>query len=103
MQITLTPLRSDDVLTLWRKGDILTINGEDMDLTRLPEGATLPREAVACSWLVSDIERSAGVLRLTLVFPHSVDAPLEARFPAPLILTEDGPVALPQQEVKNEN
>ena len=99
MQITLTPQRRDDTLTLTRSGDVLTINGEAFDFTAIPEGGTLPRDAVACDWLASDVTRTEGVLHLTLILPHGVDAPQATLFPAALTLTGDGPVALPAYEV----
>ena len=99
MQITLTPMNRDDRLTLERSGDSLTINGEAFDFTAIPEGGTLPRDAVACDWLAGDVTRAGGVLHLTLILPHGADAPLETRFPAALTLTGDGPVALPPYEV----
>ena len=99
MQITLTPQRRDDTLTLTRSGDVLTINGEAFDFTAIPEGGTLPRDAVACDWLAGDVTRSGGVLHLTLVLPHGANAPQATLFPAALTLTGDGPVALPAYEV----
>ena len=99
MQITLTPQRRDDTLTLVRSGDVLTINGEAFDFTAIPEGGTLPRDAVACDWLAGDVTRSGGVLHLTLILPHGADAPPETLFPAALTLTGDGPVTLPAYEV----
>ena len=99
MQITLTPQRRDDTLTLMRSGDVLTINGEAFDFAAIPEGGTLPRDAVACDWLAGDVTRSGGVLHLTLILPHGADAPHETLFPAALTLTGDGPVVLPTDEV----
>lgn len=95
MQITLTPVRMATPLSLERTGDILTLNGTAFDLTPLLEGATLPREAVACDWLASDVERIDGALHLTLILPHDATAPSETLFPAPIINPQDGPVALP--------
>ncbi|ULB10742.1 hypothetical protein ORIO_12595 [Cereibacter azotoformans] len=95
MHIKFAPQRRDDALTLARSGDTLTINGETLDLSAIPEGATLPREAVACEWLASDIERIGGVLHLTLILPHGADAPQEVLFPAPVLVEPDGPIALP--------
>ena len=99
MQITLTPQRRDDTLTLVRSGNTLTINGEAFDFAAIPEGGTLPRDAVACDWLAGDVTRSGGVLHLTLILPHGADAPPETLFPAALTLTGDGPVVLPEYEV----
>ena len=99
MQITLTPQRRADTLTLMRSGDVLTINGDAFDFAAIPEGGTLPRDAVACDWLAGDVTRSGGVLHLTLILPHGADAPQATLFPAPITLTGDGPVTLPTNEV----
>ena len=98
MHITLSPMRRDEQLTLHRAGDVLTINGEDFDFTPIPEGATLPRDAVDCDWLASDVTRIGGMLHMTLIVPHGANAPEETRFPAPITLVEDGPVELPAYE-----
>lgn len=95
MKLTFSPMRRDDRLTLGKTGDTLTINGEAFDFSGIPEGATLPRDAVACEWLVSDIERVSGDLHLTLILPHGADAPQGALFPVPIIVTGDGSIDLP--------
>ncbi|ARE84935.1 hypothetical protein KZZ08_17145 [Roseovarius mucosus] len=100
MQITLSPTRRDTPLTLSRTGDALTLNGEVLDFTPLPEGATLPREAIASDWFAGPVERVGGTLRLTLVLPHGANAPQETLFPAPLTLTGNGPVTLPPYELE---
>jgi hypothetical protein len=101
MQITLSPIRADTPLTLHRDGDTLTMNGEAFDLSGIPEGATLPRAAVACDWLASDIIRVDGVLHLTLLLPHGADAPEETRFAAPITLFADGAVTLPRFDAQD--
>jgi len=101
MIITLSPTRSDAALTLHRAGDVLTLNGVAHDFGPLPEGAVLPRDAVDCPWLVSDVTRIAGRIRLTLLMPHGPipDPPppgsAVVTHPAPLDLTANGPVTLP--------
>jgi len=100
MHLTLSPMRRSDRLNLHRAGDVLTINGVVYDFGPLPDGATLPREAVECDWLASDIERIGGVLHLTLMLPHGTAAPDETLFPTPLDLTHDGPVDLPPYETE---
>lgn len=95
MQITLIPVRMTGALAVDRQGDVLTINGTAYDFSPLPEGAVLPRAAVACDWLASDVLRLGGQLQLSLILPHGPDAPAATRFPAPLTLTADGPVDLP--------
>jgi hypothetical protein len=36
-----------------------------------------------------------GLLTVPVILPHGPDAPEARRFPAPLLVTADGPVALP--------
>ena len=98
MQINLSPQARFDRLTVSKFGDVLTINGTDYDFGPLPDGGTLPRDAVECEWLVSDVERIGGEIHLTLLLPHGPDAPEATRSPAPITVTEDGPVALPAYE-----
>ena len=96
MKITLSPQRRDDTLEVIKSGDILTINGTAYDLSVVPEGATLPRDAVDCAWLTSDVERIDGVLHLTLILPHGAGASYATRFPTPLLDPADGLLELPQ-------
>ena len=102
MHIKLSPMRHDTPLSLERAGDVLTINGTAFDFSPLEDGATLPREAVDCEWLASDVERIDGALNLTLRLPHGPNAPHETRFPAPIIDPPDGPVALPVYDIPKE-
>lgn len=95
MEIKWTPVRRDEALAITKQGDALTINGEVFDFTPLPEGATLPRDAVACDWLASDVERISGEIHLTLLLPHGADAPEATRFPQPVAMAGDGPVPVP--------
>lgn len=99
MQINFTPMRREEALDISRSGDMLTVNGETFDLSVIPDGATLPREAVGCDWLASDIERVDNVLHLSLILPHGANAPQDTLFPQPITLTADGPVALPAYEI----
>lgn len=102
MRISLSPQRGLSPLALSRAGDVLTINGEAFDFSGLPDGATLPRESVACEWLVSDVDRVGGVLHFTLLLPHGPNAPEETRFPAPVDVVEDGPIDLPPFDLADE-
>ena len=95
MKISFSPVRRDDTLALSKSGDVLTINGEAFDFTDVPDGATLPREAVTCDWLASDVDRLDGQIQLTMILPHGSDAPHETRFPQPIIVGDDGPISIP--------
>jgi hypothetical protein len=103
MHITLSPIRMDGTLALERRGDTLVFNGAALDLSAIPEGATLPAPAIDCPWITGGVERRDGALHLTLVLPHGPDAPPETLFPAPLVLTRDGPVDLPPHDALPEN
>jgi hypothetical protein len=94
MRLSFSPVRTDARLSLEVAGDVLIINGESFDFSGLPEGASLPQTAVASGWLISDVERTAGEIALTLLLPHGATAPATTLFPA-AITVPDGPVALP--------
>ena len=96
MTINLSPQRRDDTLTVIKLGDVLTINGIEFDFTQVPDGGLLPREAVDCPWLASNVERVDGELVLTLLLPHGANASEARRFPEPLVDVPDGEVEFPQ-------
>lgn len=94
MQINFSPVFSDATLSLAVSGDVLTINGTAFDFGQLPDGSHLPRAAVACEMLASDVRRVDGQIALSLILPHAFDATDDVRFPAP-ITADDGPVTAP--------
>jgi hypothetical protein len=98
MHISFSPMRCDDELTVIKSGDALTINGVTYDFSPLPDGGTLPREAVDCEWLASDVERIDGEIHLTLILPHGPTPPPGVAFPEPITVTDDGPITLPGDE-----
>lgn len=102
MKLNFTPYRAPAPMTVSVAGDVITVNGEAFDLSAIPEGATLPKEAVDCDWLASDIERQGGALELTLRLPHGPHAPEATCFPQPITITTDGPVALPPYDEESE-
>ena len=95
MLINLSPQRREDILTISKIGETLTINGVSYDFSQLPNGATLPREAINCEFIVSDVNRVNGEIELTILLPHGANASHEARFPEPINMTNDGQVVLP--------
>ncbi|CUH63905.1 hypothetical protein TG4357_00956 [Thalassovita gelatinovora] len=98
MQITLIPQRRDEVLTLSRSGDVLTINGTDFDFTGLTEAETMPRSGLGCDWLAADVTRTGGVLQLSLILPHGANAQEQSLFPAPITVVADGPITVPPHD-----
>jgi hypothetical protein len=95
MIINLSPIRDDRTLDVSKVGDALTINGDTFDFSQLPEGATLPNEAIGCEWIVSNVHRVNGQIELTILLPHGANASESARFPTPITMTTDGQVVLP--------
>ena len=95
MIVTFAPQRRDERLTLERAGETLVVNGMVLDFGALAVGQTRPRSDLGCDWVVSDVTRQGGVIRLTLLLPHGSDAPPETLFPAPVEILVDGPVVLP--------
>ncbi|MDT8280179.1 MAG: hypothetical protein RQ806_06505 [Erythrobacter sp.] len=100
MKISFTPMRRAERITLSKSNDVLAVNGEAFDFSPLPEGATLPLDAIDSGWFAGPVERIAGVLHLTLILPHGTNAPRETLFPEPLDLIGDGPVTLPPYETE---
>lgn len=101
MQIFLSPVRRDDLLSLERTGDKLILNGEAFDFGPLPEGATLPVEAIDSHWFVGPVTRKAGKLQVVLALPHGANAPEGTLFPAPIIDPDNGQIALPAHSVED--
>ena len=101
MQITFSPQFRPPVVYS-RAGDVLTIDGEDFDFSDVLDGDTLPAEAVSSDMVVGDVSRIAGVLHLTLILPHGINAPETTRFPEPITLEGDGLVTLPVYNIEPE-
>lgn len=95
MLINLSPRNSNKTLNITKTNDALTINGDTFDFTQLPDGATLPREAIGCEFILSDVNRINGEIELTILLPHGANASHEARFPEPINMTSNGRVMLP--------
>ena len=96
MKINFSPQVREDTISITKTGDALTINDVAYDFAQLPDGATLPRDAVDCEYIASDVTRVNGEIELTLLLPITPQASEAARFPQPIIVTENGEVELPQ-------
>lgn len=96
MILILSPVRTDAKLIASVQGQTLTLNGEALDFGPLLNGATLPHAAIDSPWIAGDVTRDmAGVLTVPLILPHGPISPEATRFPAPITVTSDGPVLLP--------
>lgn len=101
MIIKLSPVRSDSELSVFRLGDMLTVNKVAFDFAQLPDGASLPAESVSSDYVLDPVERHDGKLIVTLRLPHAADAPESARFPVDIVDPAEGAVQLPGQEVRD--
>lgn len=91
MKITLWAFISDETVEASVKGDVLTLNGEDIDLSGIPEGYRLPVSAVNNDWFLTMasqyVERINGELHFALRLPVKIDSPEEYRNPeTPIVL-----------------
>ena len=89
MKIKLWAALMEDTLEAYVEGDTITINGEVIDLSVIPNGYKLPGSAVKNNFFVESdyIQRIDGVLNFTLRLPVQMDSPEEYRNPiTPIIL-----------------
>jgi hypothetical protein len=92
MRLIFSPQRRDDALALSRSGDVLTLNGVSFDLSGVPEGATLPAEAVPSEFVVGEISRTAGELSVTIIRPYGAASTEADLFPEPLPNAPNGDI-----------
>ena len=95
-KINLSPQVRLDTLALSKQSETLVINGESYDFSQLTEGAILPRDAINCDYIVSDVTRVNGDIELTILLPIAANASEAARFPEPLSVSADGQITLPE-------
>lgn len=96
MILNLSPQRRDDALEVSRAGAVVTVNGEKFDFSQMADGDMLPTSAIASEWFVGDVHKAGGELELTLILPLPANYSPAQAFPEPLVISADGPVALPQ-------
>lgn len=96
MVINFKPQRRDESLSLEKQGDTLIVNGVPFDFSPLPDGATLPAEAIGSDWFCGPVDRISGELHLTLILPHGANPPSHVAFPEPITVTANGPVEVPK-------
>lgn len=94
MKITFSPIHAHGSLSLGRVGDIVMIDDRAFDFSALPDGHCMPREAVGCDMLASDVRRVGGQVELTLLLPYTAPDPAITH-PAAIVITADGPVSAP--------
>jgi hypothetical protein len=81
-------------VVLGKIGDTLIVNGDPLNFSSLPDGAELPAEAMENDAVEGNVSRTGDEIRLTVVLPYEVLGHVDA--PEPLMITEDGPITLPE-------
>lgn len=96
MILIFSPQLRNGTLALEKQGDILTINGEEIDFEPLESGTKLPLDVCQeySPFLLAAQRNNDGELELTLLLPHGKDATQAALFPQPVIAI-DGLVEVP--------
>ena len=87
MKIAFTPQNRFDTLALSKRGDILTVNGEDFDFSPLPEGYSVPVES---AWIIGDVKRISGELHIMIACPGITNNVV--------VDAEDGDIGVPSDE-----
>lgn len=111
MMIFLKPQFASGTLNISKQGDSLTINGDVLDFTDLPEGGEYPPEAIDNDFVVGGVKRVDGDVHIAVLLPYSNPNPPRAvAFPDPVTVTADGVIALPEgrdapepEELENDN
>lgn len=103
MRVTFLPQLSDADLTLEKSGDVLTLNGDRLDFSGLPNGGELPGAAIENEFVQGAIRRTNGEIEITIILPYTnLSPPPSVAFPDILTVVEDGPVTLPNGRFSEE-
>lgn len=99
MKITLIPFLTDEKLSLSVSGDVLTVNGFDIDFSVIPEGYRVQGVAID-HWAISGadyVRREAGEIHVVVRLPVCSGTTASLREPREIgtIHVIEGPVELP--------
>ncbi|TPL36759.1 hypothetical protein [Mesorhizobium sp. B2-4-8] len=98
MRISFSPQRRDDALVLEKTGDRIRINGELFNFDGLTDGDTIKRENIPGDWFAGDATKADGEVHIVLTLPHGPVPSQAVAFPADVVVSEDGPVAVPHDD-----
>lgn len=108
MWILFSPQRREDIATYLISGELIIVNGEPFDFSKIEEGDVLPKEAIKSEWFSGGVTRINGELQLRLILPNPWNYSQAQAFPSPIRVTKNGlldlpkPLPLPRQEPANE-
>jgi len=92
MFISLTPVRTDESLTLERQGDNLIINGQVFDLAELADSD--PESAPPSPFIVGPVQRSGDGYTVSVLLPYGEDRGADPPQARQVQVTQDGPIEL---------
>lgn len=95
MKITFVPQLSDAVLELNKSGDILTINGDELDFSDLPEGGEYPVGSINNPHVLGGVSRNNGHVELSIILPFSNIFWSGASKSHVCFVNSDGPIDMP--------
>lgn len=85
IKINLSPVRGESKTTISWESPLLTYNGQEFDLSELPDGATAEDHPI-----LQKVSRVGNDYEITVTLNHGRDAPFATRFPEPVILENFG-------------
>jgi hypothetical protein len=89
IRINLSSVRKDSPTHAVWTDPVLTVDGNDFDLSLLPDGATADHIQLGL------VSRVGNDYECTVVMAHGKNASEETRFPESLIITQNGQIVLP--------
>ncbi|TPN03800.1 hypothetical protein FJ973_29595 [Mesorhizobium sp. B2-1-3] len=98
MRISFSPQRRDDALVLEKTGDRIRINGELFNFDGLADGDTIKLGNIPGGWFAGAVTKTDGEIHIVLTLPHGPNPSQAVAFPDPIVVTEDGPIAVPHDE-----
>lgn len=90
--VSFSPQRSDEKLTLCKQGNILIVNGREYDFTDMPDGSTLPKEAFGSNYFIGNVDRSGDKISVKILLPYGAGSPSSVLYPSPINISDDGEV-----------
>lgn len=102
MNISFSPQFSDEKLEILKVGESLTINGDFLDFTDLPDGASYPPEAIENNMVDGGVVRIDGKIQITIRLPYNLsNPPHTVTSPHSVTVTTDGRLPLPTDGVED--
>lgn len=94
-ELILSPKYLLPPLALSVTGQVWAFNGKTIDFANLGNSEAIGADATDCPYILSASKDGSGNLTVTVLLPHGPDAAEATRFPDPITVSSDGPVALP--------